>query len=78
MGRLKFSLGIGAERCTGGLEATLAVLSDTEGVVALPEDESGEACRVALKRNGKTITLGEEGCISHHGFECSFSGVVRR
>lgn len=77
-GRLKFSLGIGASRCTGGLEATLAVLSDTEGVVALPEDESGESCRIALKRNGKTITLGEEGCSYHHGFECSFSGVVQR
>lgn len=77
-GRLKFSLGIAAEGCAGGLEATLAVLSGTEGVVALSEDDSGNACRISMVRRGSTIRLTEEGCGYHHGFECSFSGMVKR
>lgn len=77
-GRLKFSLGLGAEECAGGLEANLAVLSETEGVVALPEDDSGNACRISLVRHGGTIDLTEEGCGYHHGFACSFSGTVKR
>jgi hypothetical protein len=77
-GRLKFALGIGSGGCAGGLEANMAVLSDTEGVVALPEDDSGNSCRISMVRRGTTITLTEEGCGYYHGFECSFSGTVKR
>lgn len=77
-GRLKFALSIGAAGCAGGLEADMAVLSDTEGVIALPEDDSGNSCRVSMVRRGKTIALTEEGCGYYHGFECSFSGTVKR
>ena len=76
-GRLKVSIGVGADSCTGGIEGS-GLLSDAQLVLSKPRDDSGHQCRVTLHRRGDRIDVSEDGCNYFHGAFCSFNGSVRR
>lgn len=75
--RVDISLSIGGPSCTGDVAGS-GVISDSQLVITKPQDESGNRCRLTLFRRGDRIDITEESCSYFHGFECSFSGQVRR
>lgn len=76
-GRLKVSIGLGAESCAGGIDGS-GIVSDGQLVLRKPKDDSGNQCRVTFHRRGDRIDVSEDGCSYYHGAFCSFNGSVRR
>lgn len=72
------SIGVGHERCTGGIEFTAPRPISAELVKRFPADDSGNRCMLTLSRDGRRLTVAEDACSYYHGAECSFNGEVRR
>lgn len=82
-GKLSISVGMGGERCAGGIDAVVdQPAGDVITIVQEPGPDSadqGAVCQLKLNRSGNRITLHEEQvCMNHHGVSCGFDGSVRR
>lgn len=76
--KVDIDLGIGAERCVGGINfKNVRVTGDTLRLMK-PRDDSGFECKLTLAKAGNRVRITENGCSNYHGFECTFDGSVRR
>jgi hypothetical protein len=76
--QLTVAIAIGSRRCVGGIEFTAARPVGNTLMKRFPIDDSGNQCTLTLTREGRGISVNEEGCSNYHGFECSFNGAVTK
>ncbi len=81
--QLAVSIGMGGERCAGGIDAVVDQPGDDVVTVAKVPYEDGDyqesACQLRLQRKGADIVVNEEQvCMNHHGMGCGFDGSARR
>jgi hypothetical protein len=76
--QLAVEIGIGAERCSGGIDFTAPLPAGGMLIKRLPPDDSGNRCTITLTREGRALGIDEDGCSYYHGAECSFNGAVTR
>lgn len=76
--RVSVAIGIGAPGCAGSIEFTAGAPRSNILSHRFPRDDSGNQCRLTLRKRGNSLTVDEESCLYHHGFACSFQGQARR
>jgi len=77
-GRYYVDINIRSPRCVGGIAFTAKPNGNLIRHREPYDDESQLQCSLTLVRNGETIVTDEHECGTSHGFECSFTGEMRK